>query len=89
MLRDAIYILLYITKNIQIYSKNNSKTRRYSAITAMSKFRAGRVQSISRSNQIDSLENAQDDPDKKRSRNISVLNPRFCLSRLALTENQP
>ena len=35
-IRHAIYVLLYTTKNIQIYSRNCSKTRRYSAITAMS-----------------------------------------------------
>ena len=35
-IRHAIYVLLYNTKKIQIYSKNNSKTRRYSAIAAMS-----------------------------------------------------
>ena len=35
-IRHAIYVLLYTTKKkIQIYSKN-LKTRRYSAITAMS-----------------------------------------------------
>ena len=35
-IRHEIYVLLYTIKNIQIYSKNSSKKRRYSVITAMS-----------------------------------------------------
>ena len=35
-IRHEIYVLLYTIKNIQKYSKNSSKKRRYSVITAMS-----------------------------------------------------